>query len=66
MNDSMKDIALPEDFAKSVAEIKARIRDAQYQALKAVNKELVSLYWDIGRLVAERQEGDGCHRAFGQ
>jgi len=36
-------------------EIKERIRSAQYEALKAVNKELVSLYWDIGRLIVERQ-----------
>ena len=38
-------------------EIKDRIRSAQYEALKAVNKELVSLYWDIGRMIVERQKG---------
>jgi len=38
-------------------EIKERIRSAQYEALKAVNKELVSLYWDIGRMIVERQKG---------
>lgn len=37
-------------------EIKQRIRSAQYEALKAVNKELISLYWDIGRLILERQK----------
>jgi predicted nuclease of restriction endonuclease-like (RecB) superfamily len=35
--------------------VKERIRSAQYEALKAVNKELVGLYWDIGRMVVERQ-----------
>ncbi len=39
-----------------VIEIKNRIREAQYSALKAVNKELVNLYWDIGREIAEKQE----------
>jgi predicted nuclease of restriction endonuclease-like (RecB) superfamily len=39
-------------------EIKDRIRSAQYEALKAVNKELISLYWDIGRTIVERQKGD--------
>ena len=30
-------------------EIKKRIRSAQYAALRAVNLELLSLSWDIGR-----------------
>lgn len=38
-------------------EIKERIRSAQYEALKAVNKELISLYWDIGRIIVEKQKG---------
>lgn len=38
-------------------EIKDRIRSAQYEALKAVNKEMISLYWDIGRLIIEKQQG---------
>ncbi|MDR2819791.1 MAG: PDDEXK nuclease domain-containing protein [Desulfovibrio sp.] len=39
-----------------LSEIKERIRSAQYEALRAVNKELVGLYWDIGRMIVERQE----------
>ena len=39
--------------------MKARIQSAQYAALRAVNKELVSLYWDIGRLIVERQQSAG-------
>jgi hypothetical protein len=35
---------------------KGRIRAAQYEALKAVNKELIALYWDIGRMIVERQQ----------
>lgn len=46
---------LPEDYSALLGEVKERVRAAQYQALKAVNKELVGLYWDIGRLIAERQ-----------
>jgi predicted nuclease of restriction endonuclease-like (RecB) superfamily len=41
-----------------LAEIKQRIRSAQYAALKAVNKELIALYWDIGKLIVERQQGE--------
>ena len=35
----------PKDFAKALlGDIKERIRSAQYEALKSVNKELISLY----------------------
>ena len=44
-------------YARLLAEIKARVREAQYAALRAVNKELVALYWDIGRSIVERQAG---------
>ena len=35
----------PVDYAQLLAEVKERIRSAQYAALKAVNTELVGLYW---------------------
>jgi predicted nuclease of restriction endonuclease-like (RecB) superfamily len=38
--------------------IKQRIRSAQYEALKSVNKELIALYWDIGKMIADRQKGE--------
>ena len=47
------------DYAKLLTAVKERVRAAQYAALKAVNKELVGLYWDIGRMIAERQEQAG-------
>ena len=50
---------LPEDYGRLLAEVKERVRAAQYAALKAVNKELVGLYWDIGRLIVERQQVEG-------
>jgi predicted nuclease of restriction endonuclease-like (RecB) superfamily len=46
-----------------LAVVKARIQSAQYAALRAVNKELVGLYWDIGRLIAERQQTEGWGKA---
>ena len=49
---------IPIGYNNLLGEIKERIRSAQYEALRAVNKELIALYWDIGRLIAERQEGD--------
>lgn len=41
-----------------LAGIKQRVRAAQYAALRTVNKELINLYWDIGRMIVERQKGN--------
>jgi hypothetical protein len=49
---------LPSEYADLLGTIKQRVRDAQYAALRAVNKELISLYWDIGRMIVERQQGE--------
>jgi predicted nuclease of restriction endonuclease-like (RecB) superfamily len=38
-----------------ITEIKEKIRLAQYEALKAVNTQLIQLYWEIGKDIAERQ-----------
>lgn len=48
-----------QDYFQLLVEVKERIRSAQYAALKAVNIELVGLYWDIGRMIVERQEAAG-------
>ena len=48
----MNSISLQQHF---IAEIKQRIRQAQYEALKAVNVQLVNLYWEIGKSIAEKQ-----------
>ena len=42
--------ALSTEYQSLLGEIKDRIRSAQYDALRAVNKELIALYWDIGRI----------------
>lgn len=59
MSDSLK-IA---DYGVLLTELKARIHAAQYAALRAVNKELLALYWDIGKLIEERQEAEGWGKA---
>lgn len=47
------------DYAQFLADLKTRIRTAQVKATLAVNSELISLYWSIGRDIAERQESHG-------
>ena len=49
---------IPQTYSELLKDIKDRIRTAQYAALKAVNKELISLYWDIGKTIVERQQGE--------
>ncbi len=48
----------PGDYGELLVEIKQRIRSAQYEALRAVNKELIALYWDIGQMIVSRQQGE--------
>jgi predicted nuclease of restriction endonuclease-like (RecB) superfamily len=38
-----------------IAEIKEKVRNAQYEALKVVNVQLINLYWEIGKSIAEKQ-----------
>ncbi|MBU0701256.1 hypothetical protein KKE26_08210 [bacterium] len=47
------------NYIEFLGEIKERIRCAQYDALKAVNKQLITLYWDIGRMIVDRQNQYG-------
>ncbi len=47
------------DYAKFVTQLKKKIRSAQFKASLAVNRELIRLYWDIGKEIVERQEKDG-------
>ena len=42
-------VPLPADYAAWLAELKTRIHTAQQRAALAVNRELVLLYWQIGR-----------------
>ena len=43
------------EYKKFFIEVKERIHKAQYDALRAVNKELIQLYWDIGKKIVEKQ-----------
>ena len=42
-----------------VAELKARIVSARLSAVRSVNRDLILLYWDIGRAIVEKQETEG-------
>jgi predicted nuclease of restriction endonuclease-like (RecB) superfamily len=44
------------DCSRFLTEVKDRIQSARLQAGRAVNRELVMLYWDIGRGIVEKQK----------
>ena len=39
-----------------IADIKQKVRQAQYEALKAVNVNLINLYWELGKAIADKQD----------
>lgn len=51
--------APPEGYADWLADLKGRIHTAQQRATLAVNRELVLLYWQIGRDILARQAEQG-------
>ena len=48
-----------EEYAEFLREIKERVRNAQVRAALNVNRELVLLYWQLGREILIRQQKDG-------
>src|SRR5689334_16120338 len=52
-------LGLPTDYPTLLSGIKQRIRAAQLRATLSANQELIFLYWDIGRAIAQRQKQAG-------
>ncbi len=47
---------LPSNYKEILLDLKKRIHNARYESLNAVNKELIQLYWDIGKKLYEQKE----------
>jgi len=54
-----KDLQHPSGYLEVLEDIKERVRTARIRASLSVNRELIILYWEIGRLILERQEAEG-------
>jgi len=50
---------LPSGYARLLNDLKAHVRAAQVKATRSVNRELITLYWDIGKTIVEAQKGKG-------
>ncbi|HEY7834288.1 MAG TPA: PDDEXK nuclease domain-containing protein [Ktedonobacterales bacterium] len=55
----MANVLIPAGYEQLLGELKGRIRTAQLRAALSVNRELVLLYWQIGREILQRQEEEG-------
>lgn len=45
-----------QDYGRFLGVIKKSIRAHQLEAMRAVNRELVTLYWEIGKAIQRKQE----------
>jgi len=52
------------DYSLWLGEVQSRIQSARTVAARAVNRELILLYWDIGRGIVEKQEQLGWGKAI--
>ncbi|NME69563.1 PDDEXK nuclease domain-containing protein [Flammeovirga aprica] len=54
-----KEIFLEQSYRNFFKEVKKKIYHSQHNALKAVNKELIQLYWEIGKSIIDKQKEYG-------
>jgi predicted nuclease of restriction endonuclease-like (RecB) superfamily len=55
----MSEPLIPTEYASFLGSLKERIRTARVRAALSVNRELVMLYWEIGREILARQATEG-------
>ena len=46
-------------YGSLLSDIKARIRQAQIKATLSANAEMITIYWDIGRMIHKLQREEG-------
>ncbi|MFH0905953.1 MAG: PDDEXK nuclease domain-containing protein [archaeon] len=54
-----KNLLLDKDYLLFLEYLKNKIKDAQNKAIFSVNKELILLYWDIGKNILKKEEKEG-------
>ena len=55
LDTSRAGILASQDYRDLIADLKARIQSARISAARAVNSELILLYWDIGHGILQKQ-----------
>lgn len=54
-----QDLIQTPDYRDFITTLKQKVQAAQIKAARAVNTELIALYWEIGRLITEKQQASG-------
>jgi hypothetical protein len=52
-------VVAPKEYKSFLKEIKERILSSRIKAAVAVNRELVTLYWEIGSRMHSKQKNEG-------
>lgn len=47
------------EYVQTLTELKQHVQNAQIKAVFSANKELLNLYWIIGKTIIEKQEKSG-------
>lgn len=50
---------VPNEYAGFIASLKEKIKSSQFKAALSVNREMIKLYWEIGKDIVEKQKQDG-------
>ncbi len=59
-----KQIIAKSDYLKFLKEIKEKIVSARISTYRKLNRELIKLYWDVGKNIVERQQKFGWGRSI--
>jgi len=59
MSDNLPSDSWDDDYRRWLAELKQRVERTRLRAVTSVNRELVTLYWQIGREILDRQQRQG-------
>ncbi len=57
--DSASYTAFPPDYLSFLEDVKSRIRTARIRSMLAASREMILLYWEIGRMILGRQSEQG-------
>jgi predicted nuclease of restriction endonuclease-like (RecB) superfamily len=53
---SKKEVIVKSDYLKFLKEIREKIVSARISAYRKLNRDLIKLYWEIGKRIVEKQE----------
>mgnify|MGYP001800144974 CR=1 FL=1 len=56
--DKKKHAVIPDSYPQLIKELKEKVRTAQARAHLSVNREMIKLYWEIGKTIVEKQKGE--------